>query len=82
MTLKVKRFLRRGLSRPYQWLKHSGIVAKIWRPEIEKIHFETQDGPLVKYVHKGKTVASYWVKAITGGSAGHMTLSSDPKLKK
>jgi hypothetical protein len=60
MTLKVKRFLRRGLSRPYQWLKHSGIVAKIWRPEIEKIHFETQDGPLVKYMHKGKTVASCW----------------------
>jgi signal peptidase I len=60
-TLQIERFLRRTLSRPYRWLKYSGIVAKIWHPEISTIRFETQDGPLVKYIHKGKTVASCWV---------------------
>jgi signal peptidase I len=60
--LLVKRLLRRGLSRPYRWLKRSGILIKLWHPELETIYFETQDGPLVKYVHKGKTVASCWTK--------------------
>ena len=54
-SISVVRFF---LSKPYQSLKRSGIVARIWRPEIEIIHFETQDGPLVKYIHKGRTVAS------------------------
>jgi hypothetical protein len=53
----AKYFLRK----PYRLLKKTGIVKKIWRPEIETIYFETQDGPLVKYTHNGKTVASCWV---------------------
>lgn len=62
MTIKAKRFLRWGLSKPYKWLRQSGIAAKIWRPEIGKIRYETQDGTLVKYVHKGKTVATHWTQ--------------------
>ena len=58
--LLVKRLLRRVLGKPYYWLKCSGIVAKLWRPELEAIRFETPDGPLVKYIHKGRTVASGW----------------------
>jgi hypothetical protein len=49
------------LKKPYRLLKKTGAVAQFWRPEIESIFFETQDGPLVKYTHNGKTVASYWV---------------------
>ena len=50
------------LRKPYRLIKKSGIVAKLWQPEIETIYFETQDGPLVKYIHKGRTVASCWTK--------------------
>jgi hypothetical protein len=46
------------LKKPYRLLKKTGAVAQFWRPEIESIFFETQDGPLVKYTHNGKTVAS------------------------
>lgn len=48
------------LRKPYRMLKKTGIISKLWRPEIETIHFETQEGPLVKYIHKGRTVASCW----------------------
>jgi signal peptidase I len=61
LMLQIKRLLRRVFRWPYHRLKHSGIVAMVWRPEIETIYFETQDGPLVKYVHKGRTVASCWL---------------------
>jgi hypothetical protein len=54
----VKFFLRK----PYHMIKKSGIVAKFWQPEIEIIHFETNSGPLIKYIHKGTTVAIYWTK--------------------
>jgi len=58
--IKAAKFV---LRRPYRMLKKTGLVAKIWRPEIETIYFETQDGLLVKYVHKGKTVASCWTES-------------------
>jgi signal peptidase I len=56
--VRAAKFLMR---KPYRMLKKTGIVARLWQPEIKTIHFETQDGPLVKYVHKGKTVASCWI---------------------
>lgn len=52
----VKFFLRK----PYLILKKSGFITKIWQPEIDIFQFQTSDGPLVKYVHKGKTVAICW----------------------
>jgi signal peptidase I len=57
-TIKAAKYF---LRKPYRLLKKTGIVSKFWRPEIETIYFETQDGPLVKYVHKGRTVASCWL---------------------
>jgi signal peptidase I len=59
--LHVIRATKFFLRKPYRMLKKTGIVSKLWQPEIETIYFETQDGPLVKYVHKGKTIASCWV---------------------
>lgn len=58
--LHVIRAAKFFLRKPYRILKKTGIVSKIWRPEIKTIHFATPDGPLVKYIHKGRTVASCW----------------------
>ncbi len=60
--LQIIRILKFFLRKPYLMIRESGIVAKLWRPEIEIIHFETPDGPLIKYVHKGKTVAICWTE--------------------
>jgi len=50
------------LKKPYHLLKKSGIIIRIWQPEIKTIYFKTKDGPLIKYTHKGRTVALYWTK--------------------
>jgi len=61
--LQIIRILKFFLRKPYLMIRESGIVAKLWRPEIEIMHFETPDGPLIKYVHKGRTAAIYWIDA-------------------
>jgi signal peptidase I len=69
------------LRKPYRMIKRSGIVAKLWRPEIETIHFETQDGPLVKYVHVGRTVASCWLDSNRWWFRRPYDFVIDPKAK-
>ncbi|MCX6558538.1 MAG: signal peptidase I [Candidatus Aminicenantes bacterium] len=59
--LHIIRAMKFFLRKPYRLLKKTGIIARLWRPKIETIYFETQDGPLVKYIHKDRTVASCWV---------------------
>lgn len=59
--LIMKRLLKRAFRMPYRLLKKSGIVAKIWRPDIKMILFQTPDGPLIKYIHKNHTIANSWV---------------------
>lgn len=48
------------LRKPCLTVKKSGLIAKIWHPEIDVFQFETPAGPLVKYVRKGRTVAVCW----------------------
>jgi hypothetical protein len=59
--LHIIRAIKFIFRKPYRMLKKTGIISKLWQPEIETIYFETQDGPLVKYIHKGRTVASCWL---------------------
>jgi signal peptidase I len=47
--------------RTYRWLRKSGLVARLWRPSIVKVQLMTDNGPLVKYVCRNRTVASHWV---------------------
>lgn len=45
----------------YRWLRQRGLVARLWRPAIVKVQLMTDNGPLVKYVCRNRTVASHWV---------------------
>ncbi|MBN2398989.1 MAG: S26 family signal peptidase [Candidatus Aminicenantes bacterium] len=78
MIKAMKLFLRK----PYRMLKRTGIISTLWRPKIEAIHFETRDGPLVKYVHKGKTVAGYWIKTNRWWFKRPYDFVIGPKVKK
>lgn len=46
--------------RPYGWLRESGLVTYLWRPSILKLGLTNKNGTLVKFVHKGRTVATWW----------------------
>jgi len=44
----------------YARLRDSGLVGHLWRPSIERVRLTTDEGPLVKYLHRNRTVARYW----------------------
>jgi signal peptidase I len=43
----------------YKVIKSSGIIPKIWHPEIQKVQLKTPAGEVIKYVYHGKTVAQW-----------------------
>jgi signal peptidase I len=45
---------------PYGWLRRSGLVSRLWRPRITRLRVATEQGPLVKYLSAGRTVARWW----------------------
>ena len=79
--LHVIRAAKFFLRKPYRLLKKTGIVARLWRPEIEVIRFATPDGPLVKFVHNGRTVASCWTAANSWWFRRPYDFIIDPKAK-
>jgi signal peptidase I len=56
----VRSFLGQIGHWPYSWLKASDLVARYWQPEIKTVRVASADGPVVKYVHGGRTVARWW----------------------
>lgn len=65
--------LRRGLlafgRAPYRWVRASGILRRLWRPSVVSVIVATAEGPMVKYLCGGKTVAvwqpetrAYWCR--------------------
>jgi signal peptidase I len=51
--------LRRIFWMPYQFVRKSGVVSRIWRPRIFKIQTQKADGLQYKYVYKRRTVATW-----------------------
>jgi hypothetical protein len=43
----------------YRWLRDSGLVSKYWRATIQRLVVNTRHGPLVKYIHGHRTVATW-----------------------
>jgi signal peptidase I len=44
----------------YSCLRNSGLISCLWRPSIKKVQLMTEDGTLIKYVCRNRTVAYYW----------------------
>jgi signal peptidase I len=53
----VVRYMGRG---SYSCLRNSGLVARLWCPSIKKVQLMTENGTLIKYVCRNRTVAYYW----------------------
>ena len=48
------------LAASYRLLRASRIVPRLWRPRILAVCFVLPAGPITKFIHRGKTVASWW----------------------
>ncbi len=46
--------------RPYRWLRSAGLLRRIVQPTLSQVRLETDRGLLVKYIHRGRTVACWW----------------------
>jgi hypothetical protein len=60
LGLRCRRGLLRLAQAPYALLRASGLVRQLWRPRLERVHLVTPEGPLVKYVYRGRTVARWY----------------------
>jgi signal peptidase I len=54
--------LRYLLGRYYRWLKTSMLIPRLWKPSLVKLSLMTNDGRVVKYLHRGCTVAFWWLE--------------------
>jgi hypothetical protein len=50
------RWGRKLIGHPYQLLRLSGIVPKIWKPEISQVYLQTEHGVLIKYLYKQQSI--------------------------
>lgn len=44
----------------YRRFKRSGLARRIWKPAITQITLQTDYGPSIKYLVRGRTVAQWW----------------------
>jgi len=65
LQLSLRRLARLFLRKPYRALKRSGIVSRIWKPDISGIFFQTPKGPLIKYIHRNRVIANHWIEPNT-----------------
>lgn len=61
-VLRVGRGLLRRMGRPYHSLRASGLLQALAAPFLSEIHLTTSDGPHVKYLLGGRSVA-IWLPA-------------------
>ncbi len=52
-------WLRPVIGAPYRWLKTRRWVSRVWHPGVTTIQLRTLDGVMVKYLVRGKTVATW-----------------------
>lgn len=44
----------------YSWIRESGLVPLMWRPSISKVFLMTENGSMIKYISRNRTVGEYW----------------------
>lgn len=59
LLLDIDLFLRRILWRPYNFIRQKRLVGLFWRPVIIQVRFRVWGGFLVKYLYRGRTVATW-----------------------
>ena len=58
-VLALNNYLRPVVGAPYRWLKVSHWINKVWHPEVTSIQLRIPEGIIIKFIVRGKTVASW-----------------------
>jgi hypothetical protein len=59
-VLRLWRWIAPAVGWPYRCLRSTGLAGILWRPPLAQVHLETRTGQVVKYIHRNRTVASWW----------------------
>jgi signal peptidase I len=51
--------LRPVFGAPYRWLKQSRLIYKFWHPEVTRLEVNALSERMVKYIVRGKTIATW-----------------------
>lgn len=57
---RTRRRAVRAIQKPYAVLKASGIVPRLWKPEIFRVKLNSQDGSCIQHVWKNRIVGRFW----------------------
>lgn len=70
------RTLCRPLRQLFKYVRDRDWLGALFYESIREVHFSTPDGPLVKFVRKGKTIGTWWPekKQLLCGRMGRMLL--------
>lgn len=58
-AMDISNWLRPVIGAPYRWLKRSRLVPRIWHPVITTLEVRSENGLMIKYIDRGKTVATW-----------------------
>jgi hypothetical protein len=57
---RLRRWLLFPLAPAYRWLRASRWASRVWTPRVGVVRFAGPEGELVKYIHRGQTVARWF----------------------
>ncbi len=59
LWLAIDLFLRRLFWRPYNFIRQKRLAVLFWRPAMVRVCFSIGQGFLVKYLYRGRTIATW-----------------------
>lgn len=60
VALRIWRRIAPAAGWPYRCFRSTGLARSLWHPPLAQVRLETDLGPMIKYVHRGRTVARWW----------------------
>jgi hypothetical protein len=77
--IRPRTWLRFLAGKIYGGLRLTGLIRRLWHPDITVIRFMTEKGPLLKYICRGRTVAWWWAEKNRFDCRKPYDLILDPK---
>jgi signal peptidase I len=60
LALRLWRRVAPVVGWPYRRFRDADLLGSVWHPSLTQIHLETEAGPVIKTIHRKRTVARWW----------------------
>jgi signal peptidase I len=59
---RTRRQTVRAIQKPYAVLRASGIIPRLWKPEIFRVRVNSEYGPCIQHIWKNRIIARFWLE--------------------